>query len=155
MADMWIRVHIIDLKRSQRSNPRWLYISKYISWVIQTMCKISCFYQKVHNSLIFIEYAALLKLQYLLATVLPCACPCCTAATTCCCELCWPGCWYPILHRKYNNVYMWFSVFISNFVNFPDVGFPIKNQELRSFQRQQRSINCTPWQSKLHHHVWI
>ena len=60
MADMWIRVHITGLKRSQRSNPRWLYISKYISWVVQTMCKISCFYQKVHNSLIFIEYAALL-----------------------------------------------------------------------------------------------
>ena len=60
MTKMRFYVHKIGLKGHQRSNQQWLYILKYISCGIQIMCKVSCFYQKVHNSLIFFDYAALL-----------------------------------------------------------------------------------------------
>ena len=50
-----------DQKSHQRSKLQWLYISKWISHGIAIMCVQSfMFYQKVHNSVIFYEYAPLI-----------------------------------------------------------------------------------------------
>ena len=48
----------IGQKGYWRSNPWWLYISKWTSHHGLSVCKVSCFYQKVHNSVIFYENAA-------------------------------------------------------------------------------------------------
>ena len=37
----------------QRSYQWWLYISKWTLHGVWSVCKVSCFYQKVHNSVIF------------------------------------------------------------------------------------------------------